>query len=206
MSTSPPGGHAPLRCVVVEDQMMFLQLLVAMLRSIEGLEVMATAQTAAAGVAACLEVNPDLLILDLSLPDQDGIVVARALAQHNPGARVIVLSAAASSFVCDATVQPILQAVVDKIDLCDTLIGEIEALLGRHQPAPAPDVLTNREQEVLMLIGQGLTSKQIALELQLAPFTVSTHRRNIIAKLGIKGGALVRHATLQAIQNNGEEP
>lgn len=195
-------SQAPLRCVVVEDQLMFLQLLVAMLRTIEGLEVMATAQTAAAGVAACLEVAPDLLILDLSLPDQDGTVVAEALAQHNPSARVIVLSAAASSFVCDARLQPMLQAVIDKIDVCDTLVAEINELLGCSQPSASG--LTPREQEVLMLIGRGLTTRQIAAELRLAPFTVNTHRRNISAKLGMKGSQLVRHAALQAIQSNRE--
>lgn len=193
-----------LRCVVVEDQLMFLQLLVAMLRTIEGLEVKATAQTAAAGVAACLEVSPDLLILDLSLPDRDGMVVAEALGRHNPSAHVIVLSGAASSFVCDASVQPMLRAVVDKIDVFDTLGAEINALLGGSQPSAS--LLTPREHEVLMLLGRGLTTRQIAAELQLAPFTVNTHRRNIGTKLGLKGSELVRYAALQAIQSSREMP
>jgi DNA-binding NarL/FixJ family response regulator len=181
--------------VVVEDQRMFLQMLVVMLQSFQGLEVVATATTA---TEACLELAPDLLLLDLTLPDQDGLAVALALAGVNPDARLIVLSAAASSFVCDAALQPMLQAVVDKIDACETLSAEIGELLGERFNEPA--ALTAREDEVLVLIGQGLSNGQIAERLTLSVHTVGTHRRNISGKLGLRGAELIRHATLRAIR------
>jgi DNA-binding NarL/FixJ family response regulator len=196
MSTAPAPG--PLTCVVVEDQRMFLQMLVVMLQSFQGLEVVATATTATAGIEACLELAPDLLLLDLTLPDQDGLAVALALAGVNPEARLIVLSAAASSFVCDAALQPMLQAVVDKIDACETLSAEIGELLGERFNEPA--ALTAREDEVLVLIGQGLSNGQIAERLTLSVHTVGTHRRNISGKLGLRGAELIRHATLRAIR------
>jgi len=187
-----------LTCVVVEDQRMFLQMLVVMLRSVPGLEVVATATTATAGIEACLELAPDLLLLDLTLPDQDGLAVALALAGVNPDARLIVLSAAASSFVCDSSLQPMLQAVVDKIDACETLVTEIGELLGERLHKPAG--LTVREDEVLVLIGQGLSNSQIAERLTLSVHTVGTHRRNISGKLGLRGAELIRHATLRAMR------
>jgi DNA-binding NarL/FixJ family response regulator len=184
--------------VVVEDQLMFLQLLVGMLRSLAGLEVVATATTAAAGIRVCQELRPDLLILDLGLPDQDGITVVEALAAVKSEARVIVLSGGASSFVCDAALDPMLHAVVDKVDACETLVVEIAELLGDPSPQTLP--LSQREEQVLALIGQGLTSRRIAERLGLSVNTVDTHRRNISLKLGVKGGELVRQATLRNLQ------
>ncbi len=192
------SSTTPLRCVVVEDQLMFLELLVVMLRSINGLEVVATATTAAAGIRACRELLPGLLILDIGLPDQDGLTVAEALAVVNPQARVIVLSAAASGFVCDPTIDPMLHAVVDKVDACETLAMEIAELLGPSADASAR--LTEREEQVLLLIGQGLPNRRIAEDLGLSVHTVDTHRRNICQKLGVKGGELVREATLLSMR------
>lgn len=189
----------PLTCVVVEDQRMFLQMLVVMLRSLPGLDVVATATTAEEGIAACRELAPDLLLLDLTLPDQDGLAVAETLAEVNPDARLIVLSAAASSFVCDPALQPMLQAVVDKIDACEALTTEIGELLRERLDEPA--ALTAREEEVLDLIGQGLSNGQIAELLILSVHTVGTHRRNISSKLGLRGPELIRFATLRALRS-----
>ena len=116
----------------------------------------------------------------------------------NPEARLIVLSAAASSFVCDAALQPMLHAVVDKIDACETLTTEIgELLAGRFEE---PAALTIREEEVLQLIGQGLSNAQIAERLVVSVHTVGTHRRNIASKLGLRGSELIRHAMLRAMR------
>ena len=191
-------ASSALRCVVVEDQLMFLQLLVGMLQSIRGLKVVASATTAAEGIRACRELYPDLLILDLGLPDQDGITVAEALAAANPLARVIVLSAATSAFVCDPALDPMLHAVVDKVDACETLSLEIAELLGSSTDATPR--LTEREEQILRLIGQGLPNRRIAEQLGLSVYTVDTHRRNITQKLGVKGGALVHEAALYGLR------
>lgn len=91
MATSDTSRSQSLTCAVVEDQRMFLQPLVALLQTHQGLDVRATATTAAEGVPACQKHRPDLLILDLSLPDQSGIVVAETLMAHKPEARLIYL-------------------------------------------------------------------------------------------------------------------
>lgn len=197
-SPAATSASRSLACVVVEDQLMFMQLLVGMLNTHQGLSVVATATTAAAGVEACLQHWPDLLILDLSLPDRSGEVVAEALLGVNPSARLIVLSAQANSFVCPPALQPMLHAVIDKIEAYDSLSGEIADLLGAQPSLSAK--LTGREREVLHLIGQGLSNNQISEVLQLSVHTVETHRRNICGKLGLKGAELVRYATLQTLQ------
>jgi DNA-binding NarL/FixJ family response regulator len=198
MNATSPTAQAPLTCVVVEDQRMFLQLLVGMLHTQPGLAVVSTAETAAAGIEACLQHRPDLLILDLSLPDQPGHTVAEGLHRVNPDARLIVLSAQANSFVCTPSLQTMLHAVVDKIEAYDTLGAELNELID---PQVEPrQRLTFREGEVLRLIGQGLSNNQIAEVLQLSVHTVETHRRNLSGKLGFKGAELVRYATLQSLQ------
>ena len=166
---------------------------------------MTTATNADEGISACLLYQPDLLILDLSLPDKPGQLVAEALAQVNPNARLIVLSAQASSFVCAPGLQTILHAVVDKIEAFETLSAEINDLLQIDNTARS-ERLTPREHDVLQQIGQGLTNNQISGALQISVRTVETHRKNLALKLGLKGAELVRYATLQTLQPSKGRP
>ncbi|MFO8239101.1 MAG: response regulator transcription factor [Prochlorococcaceae cyanobacterium] len=189
-----------LRCVVVEDQVMFLQLLVAMLRTLPGLEVVATAQGLDEGIAACQEHRPDLVILDLALPDGDGVELMEALAEAEQPPRVIVLSGQVSSFVCPRAFRPLVQAVVDKTRAYDDLRSEVQRLLDPQDDqageAEARGRLTARERQVFALIGKGCTNRLIAEQLGLSLRTVETHRKNITGKVGAKGGELVRLAAL----------
>ncbi|MFN5193845.1 MAG: response regulator transcription factor [Cyanobacteriota bacterium] len=193
-----------LRCVVVEDQRMFLQLLVAMLRTQPGLDVVATAASAADGIAACSLHRPDLLILDLALPDADGLSVAHALRVIQPAARVIILSSHAPSFLRPVELCSMIHAVVDKTRAYEELVDEIGALTGhsREQQGQVQgghnwQDLTMRERDVLTLIGKGFDNREIAAELSISIRTVETHRSRINDKLGIQGkGELVRQAIL----------
>ena len=194
-----------LRCVVVEDQVMFLQLLVAMLRTQPNLEVVATAQGVEEALAVCAEHDPDLLILDLALPDGDGLSVVQALSHSEQPPAVIVLSGQASSFICPRELTPLVQAVVDKTRAYADLSTEIQRLLQPvARPVPAGDnraarksPLTIREQQVFSLIGKGHTNRAIADLLGLSVRTVETHRKRITVKIGAKGADLVRLAALE---------
>jgi DNA-binding NarL/FixJ family response regulator len=196
--------------VVVEDQVMFLQLLVAMLRGHECLDVVGTALTVAEGRAVCLQQHPDVLILDLALPDGRGLEVAETLLEVAPAARVIVLSGEASSFVCPAPLRGMVHAVVDKTRAYGTLSQEIGELYRQRltkvgeaevpatdTPPPPSRRLTRREEEIFALIGHGRSNREIAAQLHLSQHTVETHRKNIVAKLGVSGPELVRLAALQ---------
>lgn len=196
---------------------MFLQLLVAMLRGQEGLDIVGTALTVAEGRAVCLQQHPDVLILDLALPDGRGLEVAQTLLEVVPAARVIVLSGEASSFVCPAPLRGMVHAVVDKTRAYGTLSQEI-AELCRHRLAqgsaaeaavletlPLPSRrLTQREGEIFALIGCGRSNREIAAHLHLSQRTVETHRKNIVAKLGVSGPELVRLAALQITPREGD--
>lgn len=199
----------PLRCLVVEDQLMIQQLLMAMLDRHPALQVVGSACTVAGGIDACSQLSPDLLILDIALPDGDGLSVARALAGLDPAARVIVLSSFASTVERPPELRSQIVAILDKSRAYQDLIREVEALLPDGVPSqPSPpqldlSLLTPREQEILELVGRGCSSRQIAEQLIISQHTVETHRRNICSKLGLSGAALVRQASLlmQALQS-----
>ena len=171
---------------------MFLQLLRSMLEALPGLEVVATATSQAEALALCHGENPpDLLVLDLALPDGDGLAVAEALQQRQPSAQVVVLSGQASSFVCPAHLQPLIRGVVDKT----AAFSQLQQVLQRCLPH-APEPLTPRQQQIYCLIGQGLSNKEIARAAELSIATVETHRKAIAQKLGVSGAELVHQASL----------
>lgn len=186
-----------LRCLIVEDQLMFLELLQRLLERQLGLAVVATASTVAAGVAACRLHRPDLLILDLTLADGDGLAVLASLGQWSPGGRAVVLSAQAAGFVCPEPLQPLLLGVVDKTATFDSLTGVIAELLPAPPGAIDLSPLTPQQQRIFALIGQGLSNKQIARQLGLSVATVETHRKAIARRLGLSGAELVCNAALQ---------
>ncbi|MBU3664755.1 MAG: response regulator transcription factor [Chthoniobacterales bacterium] len=190
-----------LKCVIVEDQTMFLQMLHNVLAGTPGLEVVATAQTEAAGIAACEKHLPDILVLDLALPDGHGVGVARRLAQLKPASKTLILSGEASTFVCPSDLQDHVHAVLDKTQAFDDLAVEIKTLLptarGGSTALPEARVrqkLSEREYEIFELIGRGLMSKEIGEKLAISTQTVQTHRKNIAEKLGTSGGELVHQA------------
>lgn len=180
---------------------MIQQLLMAMLDQHPALQVVGSACSVAEGVAACEELAPDLLILDIALPDGDGLCVAHALAERDSSARVIVLSSFASTVERPPALRAQIVAILDKSRAYQDLIREVEALLPDGMPQPTPfildlSVLTPREREILELVGRGCSSRHIAEQLIISLHTVETHRRNICSKLGLSGAALVRHASL----------
>jgi len=192
-----------LRCLVVEDQLMFRQMLVNMLLTVRGLEVAGVAGTAAQAMEACETLEPDLLLLDLALPDGSGLKAARHLAKLKPDARILILSGEASTFVCPKDLSRKIHAVVDKTQAFDELAAEIRALIPYSKTAAAiqpqigsnlRDVLTPKEYEIFTLMGRGMLSKEIAAALGSTTNTVQAHRKTIAAKLGTTGNELVQQA------------
>jgi DNA-binding NarL/FixJ family response regulator len=204
----PKGGHPAdtlLSCVVVEDQAMFLEMLGSMLSLRGGLRVVDRVRSVAEGEASCRKHRPDLLILDLTLGDGDGLDVARACIEANPNGQVIIVTGNANDFVCPAWLNDTLKAVISKNETFQSLRDELDSLLGAVRPIavpasrqPASGVpLTAREAEIFTLIGQGLTSREIGERLHISEHTVQTHRKRAAAKLGTQGDELVRIAITQ---------
>lgn len=202
---STPIPKRDLSCVLVEDQTLFLEMLSQVLQMQPGLKVVARAQTVAEGLAACKIHKPDLLILDLELPDGEGLEVARALVRWNPDAKVIILSGHASTFFCPARIGKSILAVVDKTQTFEDLRAELNNFLpplaagnsAKKSPAKNPlfqKDLSEREAQIFGLIGEGLGSKEIAAHLCLSEHTIQSHRKRIAAKLGTQGNELMQAA------------
>ncbi|WP_094555345.1 response regulator transcription factor [Synechococcus sp. 1G10] len=190
-------------CLIVEDQGILAELLAENLaQQLPGLMAIQTAGTVEEGVRVAQTCRPRILILDLFLPDGSGLEVAEVLLAVEPSAQVIVLTAEPHRMQCSRHLHQAITAVLDKTQALDRLHEQVKALLhGSEHPrdcrASRLGDLTDREIEVLQLIGQGLSSKEISRRLTISLGTAQTHRKNIISKLGIKGGELVLFAARQ---------
>ena len=190
-----------VNCVIVEDQTMFRQMLHNMLNGTPGLRVVASATSETGGISACERHKPDLLILDLALPDGTGVKVARSLAEVNPAAKIIILSGEASTFVCPSDLQSVVHAVLDKTQAFDDLAEELKTFLPKARggsssvrPNDVHACLSEREYEIFLLVGRGLMSKEIGEKLFISPQTVQSHRRKMGEKLGTTGSEFLQLA------------
>ena len=131
--------------------------------------------------------------------------MARTFVEANPDGRVIVVSGNASDFVCPAWLTPALQAVISKNETFQSLRQELDDLVGEVRlPSPArlrtaTAELSPREAEIFALMGDGLTTRQIAERLHLSEHTVHTHRKRLALKLGTQGDELTRLAITQRL-------
>ncbi len=199
-----PSDHTTTRCVIVDDHVMLLDLLVGAVRGIPGLAVAATATdvTDADRIAALDRV--DLLIVDLKLPSGDGMDLVRAVRARHPVLKCIVIAGCATDFVCPPDLMESVVSVIDKAHACDALLAAVGNAIGAVGPdAGDPDTaddfrsrLTPREHELFTMLGEGLSNKELGQRFGISTRTVETHRKAISKKLGCSGAALVRLATL----------
>lgn len=194
--------------ILVDDHRVMRQGLKALLEEYEDFQVTGEADTGQEGVAIVKALQPDILVLDMALPDIDGVTVVRETKQCSPDTAVIILS----MHNIDAYVRKALQAgalgyVLKDASSTELLTAIREALAGRKYLSPAlaqkaydffieggiqapldPNLaLSKREREVLAYIAGGATAPQIAGVLHLSPRTVEFHRSNIMHKLNLHG-------------------
>lgn len=199
-----PVEPAPIRCVVVEDHVLVLQMLCVGLRTLGGIDIVATGTSLRDTRRLASSEAIDLLILDSSLSDGDGLEVLRALLEVHPGLKCIVITSYESNFNCPLELLGCIVAIVDKVQSWDTLLLAIERAVGNRLPpgcrmlceADPRTKLTPRECNVFESLGRGLTNKEIAKALGISVQTVETHRKAVSRKLGCNGPSLVRLATL----------
>ena len=196
-----------LKVLVIEDERMFSDLLIVLLRSYTGISVVGSAGTVREAVARCHELLPDVVVLDLNLPDGDGLEVFSELVAAKPSAAVIVLSGQSNSFVCPPNLRNNLYATVDKSQAFDQLKQVFKQLLADRIPHFETEEsrisrLTPREREIFALVGEGLTNEQIASRLDRSPQTIATHRKAISVKLRCSGVALMAMAARYHLQHH----
>ncbi len=189
---------------------MVLAGLQALLAPLPGLAVVATAATAAEAYAAVAAHRPDVVLLDINLPDQSGLDVCRRLVDEYPGLKILALTTlneksyvtrmmahgAAGYVLKNASPEELAEAIARVQAGKKYFSEEVQELLLLPEPAGAAvPPLTRREKEILGFIAQGLTSQDIADRLFLSALTIETHRRNLLAKFAVNNtAALIRLA------------
>jgi NarL family two-component system response regulator LiaR len=193
----------PIRVLIVDDHAVVREGLRAFLQTQEGMNVAGEAADGNEALEAATRLRPDVILMDLVMPELDGVTAMRTLRERVPDARVIVLT----SFLDEDKLLPALRAGAAGYLLKNAEPKELaravraahagEALLdpvvaarlvetlaadGERDPI---DRLTPREREVLVLIGRGFPNKRIARELGVTEKTVKTHVGHVLAKLGV---------------------
>jgi len=209
-----------LRIAVVDDHRLVREGLIARLKCLDDLEIVAEGQDGREAVELCKEHHPDIILMDIGMPVLNGIDATRLVRQECLGTKVIALSMHSEKRFVSEALRAGVSGYVLKDDAFDELADAIhlvaaggvylspgvqEAIVsdyaGAAGPASAPRAeLTPREREVLQLIAEGMTTKQVASNLGLNVKTIETHRRQVMEKIGADSVAgLVRYALREGI-------
>ena len=206
---------AAIRVLLADDHRVLLGSLRALLER-HGCIVVGEATTGEEAVALAMRVRPQVVVMDLEMPGTGGLAAAHRMAKLVPAAKVLILSAHdEDNDVIEALSEAGVAGYLVKSDAPDELINAVHIVSGGRRylsPSVAPILLgrlkdpqagkrgarsaiTRREREVLRLIGQGATSKDIAQTLGINPKTAQVHRENLKDKLGLRTTAdIVRYA------------
>jgi DNA-binding NarL/FixJ family response regulator len=201
-----------LRVMVVDDHAL-VRSAVRQALTAPGVEVVAEAGTAEDALSIALSVRPDVLLVDIDLPGMDGVSLVRELAPRLPETRIVMLTVSSTDhhvtdamrygavgyLTKDLSPEALLRAVRSAVDGELAMPRRIAARLlhrlvesSRHSPAtsdPALASLSARELEVLRLLTEGLTDREIAASLGISPRTVETHVSSVLHKLGARNRA-----------------
>jgi two-component system response regulator NreC len=201
--------------LIADDHAIVRTGLRALLRSEPGLQLVGEATGGYEAIELVGKTRPDILILDLSMPDLDGIAVTRQLKPQYPDLRILILTvhedeamlreairAGASGYIVKHAAEAELIAAIKTIRRGDLYVDPamlrvllVESPKPRTEQPASPDPLTPRETDVLKLIVQGYTNRQVGEELGISVRTVEGHRANLLEKLGLRTRVeLVRYA------------
>jgi DNA-binding NarL/FixJ family response regulator len=192
-----------IRIVIADDHRVMLDGIRALLADVADLEIVGDALNGQELITAVREQRPDVVLTDIQMPVKDGIEAAKEIHAEFPEVRIIALTMLNESMfirrMLEAGVAGYVTKNVDKEELVRVIhkvaagekhfSEEVTAQLMNNfsgRSAHPVDVLTKREKEILKLIAQGLTDKEIAEKVFLSALTVITHRKNILSKLGLK--------------------
>jgi DNA-binding NarL/FixJ family response regulator len=205
---------AAINVVLADDHDLVRSGIAALLETIDGVRVVAEARNGEELLAILKTVRPDLVITDISMPGMDGFTAARRITEDHPGLKVIVLSMhdsvdavkrAVASGACgylrkDAP-QFELELAVRSVVANGSYFGNgVAQMLLQPSEAAADEILTGRQLEVLTLLAQGKSAKEIAFELGLSSKTVDVHRAKLMERLQLSDlASLTRYAVRKGL-------
>jgi DNA-binding NarL/FixJ family response regulator len=212
----------PLRILVADDHEIVRRGLVSLLKSHAGWEVCAEAQDGRQAVERAKELKPDVVILDIGMPNLNGLEAARQMLRDSPHSKVLILTITDADEMVRAVLDAGARGFVLKSDAARDLLAAVEALqsnktfftsrvsemvlggyLGRNRHTTDSEValpsLTPREREIVQLLAEGKSTKEVASHLNLSIKTAETHRSNIMRKLNLHS---VSALVLYAVRNN----
>lgn len=193
-------GADPIRVVLAEDHVMVRAGIERLLAGAPDIEIVGLAANGREAVDTAREQRPDVVVMDLSMPELDGVAATRELRASVPEVRVLVLTSfmdthrivdavdagAVGYLLKDAEPDELLRAVraVARGEMpLDPRVTR--ALVERRESVPTADELTEREQEVLGLVAEGLTNKLIARRLGISEKTVKAHLTRVFGRIGV---------------------
>jgi len=196
-----------IRVVIVDDHAIVREGVRTVLDSASGYAIVGEGRSVADAIAASAQLRPDVIVLDISMPDGSGLQAIAEVVERSPSTRILMLSvhdnlqyvlesirAGAHGYLRKDSAPAELRAAVRAIHAGELFLSpEIsrqvaDSLRGNPSPArePTPSLLTPREREVLVSIAQGLATKEIAARLAISSRTVEAHRVSIARKLGVR--------------------
>ena len=210
-----------IRILLVDDHRLFREGLTSLLADAPDLEVVGTAEDGHEGVAQAASLRPDVALVDVELPGINGIEVTRRISAEVEGTRVIALSMHSRP----ATVLEMLRAGASGYLLKDAELDDVALAIrevGRGRSYLSPGVagvvmreavglggqtrgaayagLSSREREVVQLLAEGCTVREIGTKLSISPRTVESHRKNVLDKMGLRNLAdLTRFAIREGL-------
>jgi len=181
----------PMHCLVIDDQTIFLDLLASLVESFPEIAKVSKAESLQTALAISGQQKLDLAIVDLVLPDGEGVALATSLVQQHPQIELIILSGCAQEFICPRNLIKSIRGVIDKADAFEALRDCLTNIIQ-----PVHQTLTPRQKEIYKLIGKGKSNKEIAQYLGTSIATVETHRKAIAKHMQLSGAELIRAAAL----------
>jgi two-component system, NarL family, response regulator LiaR len=221
METESSGQPDPIRVLLVDDHAIVRKGLRALLTEVDDIEVVGEAADGQQAIDQALALQPDVILMDIVMPDVDGIEATRQISRRQPEVRVLALTSFASDdklfpaikagalgyLLKDSAPEDLLQAIRQvhrgEPSLHPRIARKLLHELGRPsspKPPPQPQIvepLTEREVEVLRSVARGLSNQQIAEALSIAEVTVRTHVSHILDKLHLANRV---QATLYALR------
>jgi len=194
---------------IVDDHYMIIEGIRSLLQHEKKIEWAGHAMNAFSCMAYLQQQQPDVILMDINLPDKSGIDLCKEVKTEYPAIHIIGLSSfnqqsfiqkmiengAAGYVLKNATREELVEAIETVLEGKIFLSNEASLTVQKNEDAKIP-IVTRREKEVLLLIAEGLTNNEIALKLFISTTTVDSHRKNLLTKFEVKNTAsLIRMAT-----------